>query len=177
MIVVLPLQFYISVPIPLRWQTLHRGNPETGWPPHPLKLPGVVLSPGGGAHWILQARCPPGIHWNGLLVASCPQGPSEAVHSSPALQRRRRAQDSSATRRGAEAHLPTPHLALPNLDLCHLLLAHPRKQGQGPFLRIPPTSTYISRPPNSAPKPRDSDKPHYSSSYSSPDLSLCLPFL
>lgn len=164
MIVVLPLQFYISVPIPLRWQTLHRGNPETGWPPHPLKLPGVVLSPGGltqGEELTGSSRpavhlASTGIACRSLLVRkalprlSTPPRPCGAggVHRIPP--------PAAGVQRPT---CVTPHLALPNLDLCHLLLAHPRKQAQGPFLRIPPTSTYISRPPNSAPKPRDSDKP------------------
>ena len=128
----------------------------------------------GGAHWILQARCPSGIHWNCLPVTSCPQ-------ALPRLRAPPRPRSTGGVHRTplppAGVQRPTcltPHSALPNLDLCHLLLAHARKQCQGPFLRIPPTSTYISRHPNSAPKPRGSDKPRYSSSNSSPIYSCAL---
>ena len=74
--------------------------------------------------------------------------------SSPVLQYKWSAQDSSATHRVAGAQLPDTPLALRNLDLCRFLLAHPGKLGQDPFLRAPPTFMYISQTPDSAPKPR-----------------------
>ena len=95
--------FCISVPTPLRWQTLDHGNPEIGCFPHPLKVPGgswaqvglLRMWDGAWAHSIPQAHCPSGIQRDSLPLL-CPQGPSEAVLSSPVLQYRWSAQDSSA---------------------------------------------------------------------------------
>ena len=59
-----PPHFCISVPTPLRWQTLDLGNPETGCFPHPLKVPGgswvqvglLRMQEGAWAHSILLAH-------------------------------------------------------------------------------------------------------------------------
>ena len=66
--------FCISVPTPLRWQTLDHGNPEIGCFPHPLKVPGgswaqvglLRMWDGAWAHSIPQAHCPSGIQRDSL---------------------------------------------------------------------------------------------------------------
>lgn len=173
--------FYISAPIPLRWQAPNPVNSESSMSPCPPEFPGLVLSLGGLTWDTGGSRSsfdPPGL----LSIWQSPAFPvchilSKRPHQGCALFARPCSTEGTGTGLllPAGVHRPTcltAPLALPRWTLATSSGLVPenwvKALSQGPInvyvhLITPPR-------PSSAPKPRASDKPRWSSPNNSPKV-------